>query len=98
MCFSKVDSWILWVVRYFIFDFYLHRYKGDFTSMGRMLTGVLSGGNTQEDLDRAVSFMKRHDIGSAKLAGDQAIATIKSQMKWVQKFEKIVVDWFNSRV
>jgi len=74
------------------------RYKADFSTLGRMLAGVLSGGKTQAELDRATSFIARHEMGGAALVSKQVLATIRTQMKWKKNYEASVVAWLKSHV
>ena len=78
----------------------MKRYKGDFTSLGRLLSGVLAGGTTQADLDRAISFIQRHHVkqSGARLVAKQAVASIRTQMKWLHNYEAPVVSWLKTKV
>jgi len=75
----------------------LVRYKGEFTSLARLVTGVFGGGKTQKELDRALAFIEANHL-KGMLAAQQALASIRTQMKWLQNYEEVVTKWFTSKV
>ena len=78
-------------------DELLQRYGTQPKSLARILEAVFAGGKTADHLHRAAEVFDTHHLGSAKRASKQILGTIESNISWLHRYEKTVVDWFKSR-
>jgi len=72
-------------------DLLFARYGGSISRAKSLLTGVLSGFQTQRRYDEVMDFFDGKDLGSAELALAQALERIRNNILWInQNYNPIV--------
>jgi len=71
----------------------LQRYRHHFKELAKIFMAVFGRGKTTDDLKVADRFFKSHDMGGGKLAAENTLESIKSNINWIQTHETEVVSW-----
>ncbi|XP_077996935.1 endoplasmic reticulum aminopeptidase 2-like [Glandiceps talaboti] len=75
------------------------RYAGESFTMGKLIKGVISGFNTEEQLQEVRQFFDDHsDAGSGTRSIQQGIEIIEMNIDWLQNHEDDVTNWFKNNV
>lgn len=72
---------------------FIEKYNGGFL-LGRLAKGVVDGFASEEKALEAIQFFEQNPIASAKRAVDQAIETVRTNAKWIERDLDSIVSWF----
>ncbi|XP_041930194.1 aminopeptidase N-like [Alosa sapidissima] len=89
----------------FAWDFFRSKWDYLFKEFGggsfvfpSLITSVTRRFSTEFELQQLLDFQRDHpDLGSGKVALDQAIEKTRANIKWMAENKKAVLDWFNSQ-
>lgn len=91
---NKVANGYLWDWVRANYDYIVNRFGLDNRELGRLVPKIVSGYNTEFQLEEVQSFYDQYpDAGTGEQARADSLDSIQNNIKWVSRSEKQIIDW-----
>ncbi|KAK2157985.1 hypothetical protein LSH36_179g02013 [Paralvinella palmiformis] len=91
---NKIANGYLWDWVRANYDYIVNRFGLDNRDLGRMVPKIVSGYNTQFQLEEVQSFYERYpDAGTGEQARVDSLDSIQNNIKWLARSEEQIIDW-----